>query len=169
VIEEKKLLLKRRTFVIAAASAVIYVIGVLFNKWIPRWRTHQAKQAAIGVELGALQDFQLGANVLSLARVVLYKEQVSDGKFSLAAISMVCTHQTCLVNSDSPEKDSSDTVVNVGGFTCPCHGSRFSRTGEVLRGPATRPLPWYRLELDLQGKVRLFPQQVVDSTWRLVV
>jgi len=46
------------------------------------------------------------------------------------AISMVCTHLGCIVK---PSKT---------GFDCPCHGSRFTRDGAVIKGPAPKPLPW---------------------------
>jgi len=44
------------------------------------------------------------------------------------ALGMACTHLGCTLNA-SPE-----------GFACPCHGSVFNSRGEVLRGPADRPL-----------------------------
>ncbi len=46
------------------------------------------------------------------------------------AVSNVCTHLGCIVKPSAT------------GFYCPCHGSRFDRTGQVLAGPAPRPLPW---------------------------
>jgi Rieske Fe-S protein len=46
------------------------------------------------------------------------------------AFSAVCTHQGCTVG------------VSGAAIACPCHGSRFDLdTGNVTRGPATRPLP----------------------------
>jgi thiosulfate dehydrogenase [quinone] large subunit len=49
---------------------------------------------------------------------------------SLTACSAICTHAGCRVE-----------LAN-GGLYCPCHGSLFdSRTGAVLQGPATQPLP----------------------------
>jgi Rieske Fe-S protein len=54
-----------------------------------------------------------------------------DQEGTLYAVSATCTHLGCTVEWNAPE-DSWD---------CPCHGSRFSVNGDVLHGPAVRPLP----------------------------
>ena len=54
-----------------------------------------------------------------------------DANGTVHAFSATCTHQGCTVSS-----------VAGGTINCPCHGSRFdARTGAVVQGPATRPLP----------------------------
>lgn len=55
----------------------------------------------------------------------------------LTALHSSCTHLNCLFTWDS----------NKGVFVCPCHGSEFSRRGEVLNGPATRNLDSFPVEI----------------------
>lgn len=54
-------------------------------------------------------------------------------------LSTECTHRGCTVEAQP------DRIV------CPCHGSTYSRTGDVLRGPAERPLRRYRSQLTTDG------------------
>ncbi len=65
--------------------------------------------------------------VLLDLRVALYR----DPRGELHALSSVCTHRACDVGWNDREKV----------WDCPCHGSRFAPTGDVIRGPAVRPLP----------------------------
>lgn len=53
------------------------------------------------------------------------------------ALNLTCTHLGCTVNATSK------------GFICPCHGSVFTTVGDVVKGPADRPLK--RLTVEEQG------------------
>ena len=73
-----------------------------------------------------------GGLVLADQRVVL----VRSGD-QVRAFSATCTHQGCTVDG-----------VTDGLITCPCHGSTFDAgTGQVVSGPATRPLPPVQVEV----------------------
>lgn len=53
------------------------------------------------------------------------------------ALSGQCTHLGCPVQLRDVEKSGEAEAP----LRCPCHGGKFSRTGEVLDGPPPRPLP----------------------------
>ena len=53
-----------------------------------------------------------------------------DEKGRVHAVSAVCSHMGCIVGWNETDRT----------WDCPCHGSRFELTGEVIHGPATRPL-----------------------------
>lgn len=59
-------------------------------------------------------------------KVAAYRD--ADGQVSLC--SPVCTHLQCIVAWNDAEQT----------WDCPCHGSRFKPTGEVISGPAEEPL-----------------------------
>ena len=53
-----------------------------------------------------------------------------DEKGQLHQVSAVCTHMGCILGWNQTDRS----------WDCPCHGSRFGPDGEVIHGPATRPL-----------------------------
>lgn len=60
------------------------------------------------------------------AKVAAYRDR--SGAVTLR--SAICTHMGCLVRWNTAEQT----------WDCPCHGSRFKPTGEVISGPAEAPL-----------------------------
>jgi len=81
---------------------------------------------------GSARPFLL-VSVPSLKRpICLYR----TGEAEYIALSTVCTHRGCEVRP-------TDEYLE-----CPCHGSEYAITGEVLRGPAEEGLKRYRTTSD---------------------
>ncbi len=108
----------RRNFIITLITAVGSV-GLLLRYLTPR--QHAKRNSVVQVSVNDIPSG--GALVYRAERIAL----VRDGD-SVAALSLVCTHLGCTV------------TVSADGLVCPCHGSRFDRRGDVLQGPADRPL-----------------------------
>jgi cytochrome b6-f complex iron-sulfur subunit len=54
---------------------------------------------------------------------------VSRNGEAFTALTAVCTHEGCVVSN-----------FQSGTYECPCHGSQYSASGSVIKGPATRSL-----------------------------
>ena len=82
-----------------------------------------------GGDVDDAEDIPRGEGALvrdGLKKVAMYRDD--DG--ALHARSAVCPHLGCIVQWNRAEKT----------WDCPCHGSRFTRYGSVLHGPAVRDL-----------------------------
>jgi Rieske Fe-S protein len=84
---------------------------------------------------GVLVNVDSGSPLASVGGAAFV--QSSAGNFLVAhtaqdtfsALTAICTHEGCTI-----------TGYESSTYTCPCHGSQFSTSGGVLRGPAGRSL-----------------------------
>ena len=84
-------------------------------------RVNTAGSALLNVDGAVLAESTAG--VFLIART-------SPSTFS--AIDAVCTHEGCTI-----------TGADGSTYVCPCHGSRYNRSGQVLAGPAKSSLRQY--------------------------
>ena len=71
----------------------------------------------------------------------------------IKAVSAICTHLGCILEIDED------------GFLCPCHGSCYDRSGEVISGPAPRALSWFQVSKAPDGQLMIdMTQQVTPDT-----
>jgi len=71
----------------------------------------------------------------------------------LWALSAVCTHLGCITQW----KPDANMIA------CPCHGSKFRRTGTKIEGPAPRPLPRLSLTLTADGELQVDKSETVPE------
>jgi glycine/D-amino acid oxidase-like deaminating enzyme/nitrite reductase/ring-hydroxylating ferredoxin subunit len=80
-------------------------------------------------DIGKVDELKRGEGAIlgkDLRRFAIYK----DDEGNVHAFSAVCPHLGCIVQWNADERS----------FDCPCHGSRFTKEGDVVNGPATSGL-----------------------------
>jgi Rieske Fe-S protein len=125
----------RRSALRTLTLSVLGAVG-LWRFLTPR-AGHEPSTAPISVPESEVP--QEGTLVLAQDRLAIVRE--GSG---LIALDLTCTHLGCTVKA-TPR-----------GFSCPCHGSRFGSEGQVLQGPATRPLRRVGLRRE-DGIIRIAP------------
>jgi Rieske Fe-S protein len=84
---------------------------------------------------GAVQLVVAGSALDEVGGAVLVQSVAGEflvartGAATFSAVDAVCTHQSCTVT----RQDGSI-------YVCPCHGSRYDRSGRVIGGPAPASL-----------------------------
>ncbi|MDB9315887.1 cytochrome b6-f complex iron-sulfur subunit [Spirulina sp. CS-785/01] len=81
------------------------------------------------------------ALVAGLAGEPTYLTVQEDGSLHPWALVDICTHLGCTF----PWNDTDHQ------FQCPCHGSRYDAQGQVVRGPANRPLKLAHVAVEDNG------------------
>lgn len=89
--------------------------------------------------LGPPDAIEIGQVVTNIEHRV-YVIRMAEG---FRALSAVCTHLGCITRW-WPER---------GIIACPCHGSQYTLAGDVIAGPAPRPLRWLQMALSEKGEL----------------
>jgi len=89
------------------------------------------------------------AGVLEVPKARGYLVKVED---DVLALSEVCTHLGCRV----PYIDENTR------FECPCHGSKFTREGNYIEGPAPRGMDEYATEV-VEGVIVIDTSDVISG------
>lgn len=117
---------KRRSVLGAIAAAVASLASLVF---LGRFLSPRLPGKSAPLSVPKAEIPRNGALVYRERRVAVIREE--KGYY---AIGLACTHLGCTV------------AVTPDRLVCPCHGSVFDRRGNVLKGPADRPLPKYAVE-----------------------
>ena len=134
--------LNRRKFFIAAGNAAIGIaaigsLGVTLDFLAPKVLLELPRRFVIGM----LENMQLDSVTFDAEhRLIVFRDK--QGYFY--ALSAVCTHLGCIVEW----KATGIPGHPEGVIACPCHGSVFNKTGDVIRGPAPRSLDRFKMYLE---------------------
>ena len=94
-----------------------------------------ATLSATAASGGATLDIDAGSPLATVGTAALVQTPsglvlvAHTGADTFTAVTATCTHENCTITGFTGQ-----------AFVCPCHGSRFSTSGAVQNGPATRAL-----------------------------
>ncbi len=131
----------------AVFSAFLVQVAAVVRAFVPNVLYEPSKR----FKIKRPDDYPEGTTFDGERRLFIIRK---DGEFH--AISATCTHLGCTVQWRGEEKE----------FDCPCHGSRFDADGNVLGGPAPRPLPWYPLSRSPEGFLVVDTERTVRPGYR---
>ncbi len=108
------------------------------------------KEPPTRFKIGLPENFPPGSVTVNKEQKV-FIVRAKEGYFY--TLSAVCTHLGCIANWKAED----------GIVACPCHGSKFDKEGNVIAGPAPRPLPRFAMSLDDQGALVVDKSVIVEE------
>jgi cytochrome b6-f complex iron-sulfur subunit len=124
-----------KLWVFLGGVALVEFVAVAVAFWRPRASTKRSPDVEAIVAAGAVENFAPNT-VTAFVRGKFYLARLEDGGF--LALSRKCTHLGCTL-------PWSDKTMR---FACPCHGSAFAITGEIIDAPAPRALDIYPVRIE---------------------
>jgi cytochrome b6-f complex iron-sulfur subunit len=127
-------------------------LGFVFGFFVPK------RLGAFGgnVTAGLVSDYKVG-DVKVFEEGKFYITRVPEGLF---ALYWKCPHLGCTVPwkdtepaMGGPPDDGDLPFASAGRFHCPCHGSIYNRYGQIIQGPAPRPMDLFPISVDSTGKI----------------
>ena len=130
----------RRSFlntlwIVLGGVALAEFVAVAFAYLRPNKSKARGENTDSIITAGAVEKFNPNS-VTAFVRRKFYLACLEDGGF--LALSRTCTHLGCSVPWIEKEMK----------FACPCHGSAFDITGNVIEAPAPRALDIYPITIE---------------------
>jgi cytochrome b6-f complex iron-sulfur subunit len=130
----------RRSFLnilwlILGGVALAEFVAVVFAFLRPRKLNASKEDVDSIITAGAVERFTPNS-VTAFVRGKFYLARLEDGGF--LALSRTCTHLGCSI----------PWVEKKMKFACPCHGSAFDITGNIIEAPAPRALDIYPMTIE---------------------
>lgn len=148
--------LDRRQFMGITWAASLLAFTAQATGALIKFMTPELEAGAFGtkVRAGELNEFEVGS-ISYFRESRFFLVRLEEG---FLALYRKCPHLGCVVPWDE----------ELNKFNCPCHSSLFNTKGEVLSGPAPRPLDYFPVEVK-GGEVfvdtgRLMTRQKFDLT-----
>ena len=131
----------RRSFILASlCGSLPFVVGACAGF---RYVSYSREGSTLIVKRSDFGDSRFALLENPQLPRAIYLHRLDNGTFS--AVLTRCMHLGCQVE---PAGDR---------LACPCHGSEYSVTGEVLQGPAERSLYRYSVTADAQNMYIVLP------------
>jgi len=158
----------RRRFLQTAVGILSGIVALFFAGPMvatligPMYRRQKAGFAPVG-RIDALPEGQPVNLSFQFENIDAYMRQmalhdvwvIKHSATDVTVFSPICTHLGCRFNWDAQAQQ----------FRCPCHGSVFALDGEVLAGPAPRPLDTLPHRID-NGELLVEWQRFAPGTVR---
>ena len=136
---ERKVFLKN----LATGGSILLVSPALFNACSkgsdttmtnPNNNNNNSSEVVVDLTSSAYADLGTVGGYAYKDNIIVIR--TSDTQY--VALSKICTHQGCTVLYNSATNQ----------LPCPCHGSLYNISGNVLNGPATSSLKKYSTKID---------------------
>ena len=123
-------------------TSILVILGQLAAGFLPFFWPRKVGAFGGTVAAGNVADYRVG----EVKRIVEGKFYISRVPEGFLALWQKCPHLGCAVPWQENQR-SEDTIAATGRFNCPCHGSIYDRYGQIVAGPAPRPMDMFPLSI----------------------
>lgn len=160
VTTKRRMLSRRTLFRWTGWGTIMLLLGQFSGGFVAFFWPKKVGAFGGEVNAGNVGDVQVG-DIRIVQEGKFYLSRVPEG---FLALWWKCPHLGCTVPW-KPDDPSMDQIQNRGRFNCPCHGSIYDRYGQIVSGPAPRPMDLFPIRID-NGRifVNTNPTTVVTRT-----
>jgi len=123
-------------------TTLLVILGEMAAGFLPFFWPRKVGAFGGTVQAGAVTDFKVG-DVKKNNEGKFYLSRVPEG---FLALWQKCPHLGCTVPW-LENQQSEDSIAPTGRFNCPCHGSIYDRYGQIIQGPAPRPMDMFKVTI----------------------